>query len=160
MPFVFLVGYLLLLLIITYPLYIVFDNRQKSERLKDNLDLIMENLKEFADMHGTFPQDPQLLIEEGFMVDFPPNPFHNRTMKTRSFGQAFSGDFTYIPLYDDRGKVLACVIVGYGPNPNGGQDIFTKDKDYSHLTSFTSDPDGKPDGVIHILRAQRGDYQA
>ena len=158
-PFLFLVGYLLLLLFITYPLYVMFDNRQKSERLHDNLEIIIDNLKEYASEHGVFPVDLQLLIDDGYITNFPDNPYHDRYMKPRSPGYAFSGDFTYLPIYDERGRVLGCVLLGYGPNIDGGRDIFTEGKDYTHLPKFSPDPDGKPDGIIHILTAQRGEFQ-
>ncbi len=159
MPFIFLIGYILLVVLISYPLYIVFENRRNSEHLKDNLDQIMDGLKDYSHEHGTFPRDPQLLIDEGFLTSFPKNPYHNRNMKPRSPSQPFTGDFTYLPLFDDRGKITGCVLVGYGPNLNGGRDIFTKGHDYFHLTSFKPEPDGHPDGVLHVLISQLGDYQ-
>jgi hypothetical protein len=159
LPFLFLIGYLPLLLIITFPLYKVFDNRQKSERLRDNLQIIMDNLKEYADEHNAFPAEIQLIIDEGFMIGYPQNPYLQRNMQPRPAGKGFAGDFTYLPLYDERGRIWACVLIGYGPDMNKGQDIFTEGNDYSHLQKFAPDPDGKPDGVIHILQAEKGEYE-
>jgi hypothetical protein len=158
-PFLFLIGYLLLLLIITYPLYVMFENRQKSERLKDNLEVVMDKLKDYAKLNGVFPKDPQTLIDIGLMVAFPENPYHERIMKNRKPGQAFAGDFTYLPLYDERGRAMGCVLVGYGPDLDGGKDVFTEGANYFNLMEFTPEPDGKPDGVIHILHTKRGEYR-
>jgi len=158
-PFLFLIGYLLLLLIITFPLFRMFDNRQKSERLRDNLNIILDNLKEYADEHNAFPPDIQPVIDEGFMLGFPQNPYLQRNMQPRPAGKGFTGDFTYLPLYGERGHIWGCVLIGYGPDMNKGQDIFTAGSDYSHLSQFTPDPDGIPDGVLHILQAEKGEYQ-
>ena len=160
LPFMFLAGYILLLLLITYPLFLVFQNRQKSDRLRDNLELIMTSIKSYAREHDTMPATLQSLIDEGYITSFPDNPYHERRMQLRKPGESFAGDFSYIPIFDDTGRrVWGCILVGYGPNPNKGADIFTRGKSYDNIIQFTTEPDGKPDGVIQILQAEIGQYQ-
>ena len=160
LPFLFLVAYLLLLFLITIPLFAVFSNRQKAERLHDNLGDILNALEEYADTSGAFPDDVDQLIQEGIIMAYPENPYHERLMKPRPVGKAFSGDFSYIPLYNEAGRAMACVLVGYGPDLNKGKDIFTAGNDYTRLMQFGPEPDGIPDGVVVVLHAERGSVSA
>ena len=160
LPFLYLVGYLLLLFVITFPLYSMFASRQKTERLRENLTDMQVLLDEYADRYGSFPDNINILILEGNIGSFPQNPYHDRKMKPRRPGQSFAGDFTYIPIYSDEGRVMAYVLVGYGPDPKKGQDIFTDGHDYSRLMQFAPEPDGIPDGVIIVLQGKRGTHQA
>jgi hypothetical protein len=160
LPFLFLIGYLLLLFVITFPLYSMFASRQKTEQLRDNLTSLQEYLEEFADKFDSFPEDINQLALEGIIGSFPRNPYHDRAMKPRHVGQSFAGDFTYIPLYNQNGRVMGYVLVGYGPDPDKGQDIFTEGNDYSRLMQFATDPDGIPDGVIIFLHGKRGTHEA
>lgn len=159
MPFLFLVGYLLLLVVVTFPLYAIFANRQKTEALLENLETLQESLDDYADRFNSFPENIDQLINEGFIDGFGKNPYHERLMKQRHVGQSFAGDFTYIPIYDSRGQVMSYVLVGYGGNLKKGKDIFTEGHDYSRVMVFFLEPDGIPDGVVIVLEGKRGTHQ-
>ncbi len=160
MPFVLLALYLLLMVALAFPLFSIIRAKQRADRFENSMNGLMDKLDAYADANGFFPDEIYDLINEGFITAYPQNPYQERLMKPRDAGSAFAGDFTYIPVYDDTGRAKGCVLVGYGPNPDRGKDIFTKGNDYSRLSEFHPEPDGKPDGVVIILHSERGEYSA
>ncbi len=90
MPFLFLVGYLLLIVVVTFPLYAIFANRQKTEALLENLEALQESLDDYADRFNSFPENIDQLVNEGFIDGFGKNSYHERLMKPRLVGQSFA----------------------------------------------------------------------
>ncbi|MFH1675495.1 MAG: hypothetical protein ABIC40_00620, partial [bacterium] len=49
---------------------------------------------------GIFPDEISSLIEEGYIIDFPVNPFTREPMKNIELGsEPQAGEFTYVPIY-------------------------------------------------------------
>ena len=95
-----------------------------------------------VDHDGTFPADPQVLVEEGYLESFP-------DLQLTPLGEYLEGGYTYVPLSDEAGTIVGYYLFVYGVDPHGGHDVFTAENlaDPAH---FQVARDGKPDGVVNF----------
>jgi len=120
----------------------------KSAELKSNVHTIQIALERFAGEHdGIYPPNTKLLLQEGYLVEFPDNPLIKgiQPMHEISFGdKPFQGCFTYIPVKID-GKIQAYYLFAYGFEKRPYRD--PKD------LFLDVDKDGKHDWVIIVVES-------
>ncbi len=95
-----------------------------------------------VDHDGTFPADPQVLVEEGYLEYFP-------DLQPTPLGEYLEGGYTYVPLSDKAGAIVGYYLFVYGVDPHGGQDVFSAEN-MADPVHFQVARDGEPDGVVNF----------
>jgi hypothetical protein len=86
--------------------------RLRSEA-KANLHTLQLAVERFAvDTEGNYPQSTALLLQKGYLVGLPTNPFSGRPMEEYRLGEIPPpGDFVYAPVRDEFGSINRYYIV-------------------------------------------------
>lgn len=94
------------------------------------------------DHGGIFPEQPQVLVEAGYLDYFP-------ELEPTPLGEYLEGGYTYVPLRDETNAIVGYYFFIYGVEPKSGQDVFTADN-LADPENFQVGRDGKPDGVVNF----------
>jgi hypothetical protein len=106
---------------------------------RQNLHAISHQLEKWSVSHnGLYPDDINVLIEDGNMVSFPVNAGSLSSMREVKFTDLDrKGNFSYLPVYG-KDAVHAYYLIGYGFENAPGEDV---------------DGDGKGDDVLLVLKS-------
>ena len=113
---------------------------QQEVDLEKGLSLILFSLERyFFDNDESYPENLGLIIENGYVSEFPTNPITSQPMRHVDFkAENYQGNFTYIPFdVDASGTFDGFYLIGYGHELSDGEDV---------------DSDGTPDHVIVYLK--------
>lgn len=92
-----------------------------------------------ADHEGTYPADPTLLLEEGYLEEWP-------FVAENPAGVFGDWCYTYHPYVDAEGTVVGYIFFLYGDEPGTGHDVYTEEN-VAAEGPFAPAADGMPDGV-------------
>ena len=110
----------------------------KVVKVKTNTSIILTALERYAADNGTYPQYISRLLTDGYLAEFPANPFTKEPMKNISVDDPdFEGNFAYLPdvLDDKSGFVPGYYLISYG-SPK--------------MPEMNINYDGVPDNIIQV----------
>ena len=121
-----------------------------SEEAQASLRGIQDAVEAFNIDGGTYPRKIDALIEEGFLAEFPPNPYNDfMPMRPKLLTDYSAGDFVYIPVYSGD-RFDSYFLLLFGGNRYGGMDVVSAKNAFPGST-WAPDGDGRPDGIVLIL---------
>jgi len=107
---------------------------------REHVSYFDEALTAYGIAHdGIFPEDPQDLVETGYLDVFP-------ELEPTPLGEYQADAYSYVPLRDEGGAVVGYYLFVYGVGPDTGYDVFTE-ANLVDPANFQVSRDGKPDGV-------------
>lgn len=92
------------------------------------------------DHDGRYPADPDELVLGGYLEQFPYGP-------RVPGGHHMEGGYSYHAVTDAAGEVVGYYLFVYGPDPDGGYDVYTADN-LADPASYWMESDGEADGVV------------
>jgi len=107
-------------------------------------------LTSYHDANNCYPSRTDALIEENYLVDYPPNPFNEyNPMALKQLHSHSPGDFAYVP------EVSNDIVVDYhlflfGADPYSGLDIVSVKNAFPGW-HWEASSDEVPDGIILVL---------
>jgi hypothetical protein len=76
---------------------------------------------------GLYPDRIEMLSDDGYLTDFPDNPFTGQPMKNVPYGShEFEGNFTYLPVKSDE-KITGYYLLAYGYKTTTGECLLDPD---------------------------------
>lgn len=127
----------------------ILDERELESM--ENLHVIDAALQAYgADHWSIFPKDLGELVEQGYLEEFPLNPYNDYEPMVARLPTDFSpGDFSY-RVYREDGKIRGYHLLLFGTDRLGGMDVLSPENSFEE-EFWAPDEDGIPDGIILVL---------
>jgi hypothetical protein len=126
------------------------DTLYMEQSARTSLYEIQYALTSYHDANDRYPRLVDSLIEDGYLADYPPNPFNEyNPMVLKQLNVYSAGDFAYVAEVSDD------IVVGYhlflfGADRYGGLDIISVNNAFPGW-HWEPASDEKPDGIILVL---------